>query len=317
MKAIRTLDPPYLAMGVSLAVALLMLVGKMTAFWITGSNAILSDAAESVVHLLATSFATFSLWYSRQAPDQLHPYGHGKIAFFSAGFEGALIGVAALGVFYLAIHSLIVGVVLGALGVGLLITFILAVINALLGTFLVMVGRRYHSLVLIANGKNVLADMWTSFGVVLGVGLVWLTGWKWLDPVVAIVVAIHISVTAFSLLKSASQGLLDQACPENTALLQECLDAYVDSGYIKNYHQLRHRQAESTIWIEFHALLHHALSLEEAHERITIVESAIRQLFPDRQLYITSHLEPSDHEEAHPEGYDEGVDAFNPDDARE
>jgi cation diffusion facilitator family transporter len=311
MKSVSSPDVRYVAMGISVAVAVVMLVGKMSAFWITGSYAILSDAAESVVHLLATSFAAFSLWYSTQAPDKSHPYGHGKIAYFSAGFEGALIAVAALGVFGLAVHAFFSGIMLGALGVGLVITFILAVINALLGAFLVMIGRRYHSLVLVANGKNVLADMWTSFGVVLGVLLVWITGWKWLDPLVAIVIAIHISIIAFSLLKSAAQGLLDQACPENTALLQACLDEHVRSEHMKNYHQLRHRQVENMIWIEFHAIMHCSLSLEEAHKRITQVETAIHELFPGRKLYITSHLEPCDHEEAHPKGHDEGTDALS------
>lgn len=317
MKSTSSPDVRYIAMGISLAVAVVMLVGKMTAFWITGSYAILSDAAESVVHLLATSFAAFSLWYSNQAPDKSHPYGHGKIAYFSAGFEGALIGAAAVGVFYLAFHSFFVGISLGSLGIGLVITFVLAVINALLGAFLVMVGRRHHSLVLIANGKNVLADMWTSFGVVLGVMLVWFTGWKWLDPLVAIVISIHISVIAYSLLKRAAGGLLDEACPENTALLQSCLDGYVDSGYIINYHQLRHRQVENMLWIEFHAMVHCALSLLEAHNRITHVETAIRELFPGRQLYITSHVEPCDHEGTHPEGHDEGTDALSNSDAEE
>ena len=310
MVILKSVDMRYVAMKVSLVVAVLMLLGKMAAYWLTGSYAILSDAAESVVHLLATGFAAFSLWYSTQLPDRLHPYGHGKIAYFSAGFEGALIGAAALSVFYLAGHSLVYGVVLGPLGAGLLITFVLAVINALLGSFLVFVGKRYHSIVLVANGKNVLSDMWTSFGVVLGVGLVWLTGWKWLDPLVALIMACNISITAYGLLKKASQGLLDRACPENTVLLQKCLDEQIQSGCIKSYHQLRHRQAENKLWIEFHALVDRSLSVEEAHRRITVAESAMRSLFPDFQVYITSHMEPGDHKGAHPLEYDEGVDAL-------
>ncbi len=292
-----------IAMGLSLIVAILMLTGKLTAFFITGSSAILSDAAESIVHIVASGVAAFSLWFSMQAPDKQHPYGHGKIVYFSAGFEGALIAVAAVIIIYLATRALITGAELHELHLGILITALLAAINGVLGFFLVWVGKRHNSLVLTANGRHVLTDMWTSLGVVIGVLIVWLTGIAWLDPIVAIIVALHILYTAYALMRNAFQGLLDEACPEITALLLQCLEQMVVEGKISGYHQLRHRQTENIIWIETHILLPADMTTGDAHHRITEMEETIQHLFPHQKTHITTHVEPDQHLVAHPNGH--------------
>ncbi len=291
------------AMTISLLFAVVMLVGKLTAYCITGSSAILSDAAESVVHILASGIAAFSLWYSMQAPDKQHPYGHGKIVYFSAGFEGALIGVAALSIYYLAGRALFYGPELAELHLGLIITALLAALNGALGFFLVYIGKRHDSLVLTANGKHVLTDMWTSIGVVVGVGVVWLTGIAWLDPVMAVIVATNILITALALVKNAFQGLLDQAAPENTDRLLLCLRRCITEGHVKGFHQLRHRQTEGVIWIEMHLLVPADMSTGDAHTHVTKVEEAVRALFPEKNVQITSHIEPDQHQTAHPEGH--------------
>lgn len=298
------MDTRFTAMGLSLLAAVLMLAGKMAAFFVTGSTAILSDAAESVVHILATAFAAFSLWYSMQAPDRQHPYGHGKIAYFSAGFEGALIAVAALSIYYIAFRSLIFGIELTELGLGVAITGMLAVINGFLGLFLVKVGRSRNSLVLIANGKNVLTDMWTSFGVVAGVVLIWLTGVQWLDPLVALIVALNISYTAFVLLRDAFHGLLDEADPAVTEQLLACMRRLVEEGQVNGFHQLRHRKTENILWVELHLLMPEQMTIIEAHSHINAVEEELRHLFPEYEVHITSHIEPDEHAEAHPNGHD-------------
>lgn len=299
-------------MSGSLLIAFLMLAGKLAAFFITGSSAILSDAAESVVHIFATGIAAFSLWYSMQAPDKQHPYGHGKIVFFSSGFEGALIAVAAFSIYYLAVRALIYGAELTELHLGLIITALLATINGMLGLALVYIGKHYNSLVLTANGKHVLTDMWTSLGVVLGVSIVWLSGIAWLDPVVAIIIATNILYTAFTLIRNAFQGLLDQAAPENTARLLDCLRDCVENGHIKGFHQLRHRQTEGIIWIEVHLLVPADMTTGEAHTHITEVEDVVRALFPDKEVQITTHIEPDQHHRAHPEGHHGLNDPLNP-----
>ena len=295
-------DVKTAAMAASLAVTALMLVGKTAAWHVTGSAAILSDAMESVVHVLATGVAALSLWYGQQAPDRRHPYGHGKIAYFSAGFEGALIGVAALGIFYAAVRALVLGPELSQIGVGLLVTAALAAVNGVLGLSLVRVGRRSHSGILVANGLHVLTDMWTSLGVVLGVGLVWVTGWLWVDPVVAMLAGANILYTAVSLLRGAFNGLLDQASPEASELLVRRLQAAVGRGEVDGFHQLRHREADNVRWIEVHVLMPGDLPLETAHGRITCLEDELRALFPRGQTYITTHLEPTHAHGDHPDG---------------
>ena len=180
------------AMRMSLAIGVLMLVGKTSAYLITGSAAILSDAAESIIHVIAVGFAAYSLWLSVKPADQRFHYGYERITFFSAGFEGAMIILAAIAIIAAAIQKWLSGLQIDRLGLGTLVVLAAAIINALLGWYLVRTGRRNNSLILEANGKHVLTDSWTSFGVVFGLGLVMLTGWKPLDPLIAIAVALNI-----------------------------------------------------------------------------------------------------------------------------
>jgi cation diffusion facilitator family transporter len=291
------------AMATSLVIAGLMLVGKLIAFGVTGSAAILSDAAESVVHILATGAAGWSLWFSRQAPCEKHPYGHGKIVYFSAGFEGAFILSAALFIIYAGVRALIVGPELRQLNVGLAITGALALVNLALGVFLVSVGKRRNSIILTANGRHVLTDMWTSMGVVAGVGLVWLTDMLWLDPVVAIFLGLNISRESYRLIHRAFDGLIDEADPEKSKLLLDCLEHAVRDELIAGYHQLRHRQSDKVMWVEVHILLPGQIPMKKAHRAATEVEERIRGRFGDFDVHVTTHIEPSTHGSAHPGGH--------------
>lgn len=306
--SVSTIRLSTIAMGASLFVALIMLVGKFSAYHLTGSAAILSDAAESVVHIIATGLAAFSLWYASIPADGNHPYGHGKIAYFSAGFEGALILVASITVISFGLNGLVYGVELRQLDLGLLITGVLAVINLGLGLFLIHAGKQSNQLILIANGKHVLTDMWTSGGVVVGVGLVYLTGITWLDPLMAVIVGINILFSAVHLMKSAVQGLLDEADAAHTKSLLTCLNAAVEKEILSGFHQLRHRASDSVMWVEVHFLLPDAMSNADAHYNATLVEDEIKALFSDYVVQITTHIEPESHDAAHPGGHD-GVEA--------
>lgn len=301
-------DPRRTAMGLSLAVAVLMLGGKTAAYTATGSAAILSDAAESVVHLFATAFAAFSLWYASTPADTSHPYGHGKIAYFAAGVEGVLVLVAAAGVAYSAVEAFVYGPALSDLGFGLAVIGALTLVNLALGTYLVRTGRRTNSLVLVSNGQHVLADMWTSGGVLAGVALVWLTGVTWLDPLVALLVALHLVWAAYFLLKRSVAGLMEEADAEATQAILEELERAVRHGVITNFHQVRHRRIGDTVWVECHLLFPGALTITEAHERSHAVEDALARLFPDDEVRVTAHLEPAAHAAAHPEGHMEPSD---------
>ena len=284
------------AMTASLVVAVLMLVGKGLAWRLTGSTAILSDALESVVHLGATAMAGFSLWYASQPPDAAHPYGHGKIAYFSSGVEGALILLAAVGIVWTAALDLIRGPEIQQIGVGLLITAGLGAVNLVLGLALVRIGRKTNALVLVANGHHVLTDMWTSLGVLVGIGLVWLTDALWLDPVVALLVGANILWTSGRLMRESYDGLMETADPDATRDVIGVLEAAVADGRIEGFHHVRHRRVNDQVWIEQHLLLPDDLRLDDAHDRATQVELEQQAIFPDSRVQVTTHLEPASHD---------------------
>jgi cation diffusion facilitator family transporter len=292
-----------LVMGISLGMSLIMLAGKSYAWWVSGSAAIMSDAAESVIHGFATGFAAYSLWYSQRPADPTHTYGHGKMAYFSAGFEGALIFSASLVIIGTSVRELILGVELQQLGLGLIITGALCGINLLLGLSLVFVGRKERVLILVSNGQHVLSDMWTSLAVVGGVGVVLVTGLNWLDPVVAILAGANIGWMGIRLMRRSVGGLLDEADPKALATAITLLDGAREAGEIKGYHQLRLRPSDNLIWIEVHMQVPGKMSVTESHARVTAIEERLRREFPGREVHITSHVEPDPHSVAHPEGH--------------
>lgn len=287
-----------LAMRLSLAIGFLMLGIKLFAFGITGSVAILSDAAESVVHVVAVSFAAYSLWLSMKPPDPTHHYGHDKITFFSAGFEGAMIVLAAVYIIYVSIHKWLHGLHVENLGKGTLIILAAALINAGLGGYLVWTGKKYQSLILEANGKHVLTDSWTSFGVVAGLGLALRTGWLPLDPLLAILVALNILWTGGNLVRKSVGGLMDEVDPQIALRLRQLLEEMTSQAGVE-FHGLRHRNAGSTIWVEFHLLFPKGSSLESAHALATQIEERIQQALSHR-VEVISHLETlEDHAAVH------------------
>jgi cation diffusion facilitator family transporter len=295
-------------MGLSIVVSFVMLVGKVLAAQITGSAAIFSDAAESVVHLFATGFASFSLWYAATPPDRSHPYGHGKVAYFASAVEGILILVAAVGIIWTSINDLLTGAELQRLGTGLYILGGLTLINLALGTYLVYVGRETNSIVLVSNGQHVLTDMWTSLGVIVGIGLVWATGIRWLDPVVALLVAGNILWTATRLLRRSIYGLMDKADRDATQQILDVLARAKEANVIADFHQVRHRRTGDEVWIEYHLMFPGDMTIHEAHDHSHRVEDQVDALFPHDDVHVTAHLEPRRHDEAHPENHYEPPD---------
>jgi len=281
-----------LAMNLSLGFGLLMFVGKTTAWWLTGSAAILSDAAESVVHVAAVAFAAWSLRLNERPADDRYPYGYGKITFFSAGFEGAMIVIAALYILYAAIEKMILGPTIEKLGWGTLLTTAAALINGALGAYLLLVGRRRHSLILEANGKHVLTDCWTSAGVIVALGLIWITGWVWWDPIVAIALALNILWSGWQLMRRSLTGLLDAANPEVGAQLEAIL-AEEGKRHGVSHHQLRHRAVGDVYEVELHLLFPGDVNLAAAHRIATRIEERIeREIQP--AAHVITHLEPEE-----------------------
>jgi cation diffusion facilitator family transporter len=289
------------AIRLSLAIGVAMLVGKTYAYSITGSVAILSDAAESVIHVFAVAFAAFSLWLSLKPPDESHPYGHAKITFFSAGMEGMMIAIAAIFIIYVSVSKWLSGLAIQNLETGTLFTAGAAIINAVLGGFLLWQGRRNHSLVLIANGKHVLADSWTSFAVITGLVLVMFTGWLPFDPIVAIVAALNILWSGAQLIRQSIGGLMDEADRTYAPQFQKALEEETRKRGLK-YHEVRCRVSGTTMWAEFHLLFPKGETIAEAHRKATEIERALKVSSPIH-LNVLTHLEPQEeHDTSHDDG---------------
>ncbi len=240
--------------------AALMLL-KFYVYWLTESSAILSDALESIINVVASSFALGSVIFSAKPPDSTHPYGHEKIEYFSAGFEGALIIFAALGIGWTAWPQILRPHELPNLGSGLLILLGASSVNLALGLGLVRVGRRTTSLVLVADGKHVMTDVYTSAGVLLGLVLVRQTGWYWLDGAIACLVAVNILVIGTKLVLQSFAGLMHASDP---ALLEE-ISALIAKHRRPTWieiHRLRAWRAGNRIHVDLHLILPRDLALE-------------------------------------------------------
>ena len=296
-------DPRRRVIKISLLMSVVMLVGKVAAYLMTNSAALFADAAESVVHGVATGLAAFSLWYAARPADANHPYGHGRIAYFSAGFEGALVLAASLVVFGSGFTALFSDRELERLEIGVGISVLLAVINLILGVTLVRTGKKYDSLILVANGKHVLSDMWTTVAALIGVGLVMATGYKILDAAAALIIGTWIMLSGISLIRESFSGLMDEVEPALWKHLVDHLDQAVADRTIVDFHHLRCRQVNDETWVDVHMLVPNELSVTEAHERVTRVEEAISSSYDGRKMWITTHIEPADHALAHPKGH--------------
>ncbi len=286
------------AMKLSLALGVMILVIKSLAYGITGSPAILSDAIESIVHVVAVGFATWSLWLSQRPADRNHPYGHEKVSYFSAGMEGTLIAVAAVVIIVQAQAKWRSGLQIERLGSGAILIALAALINGALGAWLIWTGKRLGSLILESNGRHVLTDCVTSVGVVIGLSLALVTGWLPFDPIVAILVALNIIWSGFSLLRRSVGGLMDEVNPETEERIERILERVARPIGVR-WHRVRYRNSGRTTWVELHLLFPRGTPIESAHARATEVEAAIRDGLGSRAEVIT-HLESAeDHDLDH------------------
>jgi cation diffusion facilitator family transporter len=278
------------AMAISLAVSVGLLAAKYQAFRLTGSTAILSDALESIVNVVAAGFAIGALVFSHRPADRNHPYGHGKMEFLSAAFEGGLIAFAAVVIIYEVVQGLMEGVTLRSLDVGMMVVLGAGLVNLALGFFLLRTGRRYDSLTLVADGRHVLSDFYTSAGIVVGLLLVSVTGITWLDPVVALVVALNLMWTGLRLVREASAGLLDE---EDTALLDRLLavlEPHLGQGVIRVHH-LRAIRAGRFHHVDAHLVVPEFWTVERSHELAEdLGERVMKELGVEGEMIL--HTDP-------------------------
>lgn len=277
-------------MNASLAVAVVLLAAKVVAAALTGSTAIYSDAAESVVHVLIVCFGSYALRVAHKPADESHHYGHDKVSYLSAGFEAVMISVAAMLIFYAAIRQIIAGVVLEYLGLGIAITAVAAVVNLMLGLLLVSAGKRHGSPLIKANGLHVLTDVWSSAAVLVALLLYFVTDWVWWDPIAAILAACNILRTGYGLFRESMSGLLDEANPVIEQEIRELLDSEVRRRGM-SYHNFRYRYSGMTHWIELHLVVDDDHSILSAHHEATEIESLIANRLKPSGRVIT-HLEP-------------------------
>ena len=275
----------------SIVAAVVTIGMKSTAYALTGSVGLFSDALESGVNLLAAVTAYFSLLYAARPADPNHTYGHEKIEFFSSGLEGVLVLVAGIGVAVFGARRLVHPQPLDGLEVGIVISLGASAVNYVVARVLLHHGRKHRSIVLEADGQHLMTDVWTSFGVLVGLGLVMLTGVQQLDPVLAVLVGLNIVWTGFGLIRRSFNGLMDHALP---AAEQEQIRAVIRASLPAGaeFHALRTRQAGARRFIEFHLLVDGDLSVRVAHAVAHRVEAALTAAMPGMEVVI--HVEPVD-----------------------
>jgi cation diffusion facilitator family transporter len=277
----------YIWLSIGAAIATISL--KALAYSLTGSVGLLSDALESVVNLTAAVLALFVIRVAERPPDQEHAYGHEKAEYFAGGAEGTLIILAALTIFAVAVHRLFNPQPLTSLDLGLSISVVASVINFVTARILMNAGRRNRSIALEADAQHLMTDVWTSIGVLTGIGAVALTGWQTLDPVIAMIVAAHISWAGSKLLRRSYHGLMDASisAPQLEAVIA-ALDSHAKGGI--KYHALRTRQAGARSFISLHIQVPGDWSVQRGHDLAETIESEIRKVVPAAS--VSTHIEP-------------------------
>jgi cation diffusion facilitator family transporter len=273
----------------SIAAALVTMALKFFAYHLTGSVGLLSDAVESVVNLVAALVALWALWLAGRPADEEHHYGHSKAEYFSSGLEGALILVAAGSIAIAAVPRLLHPLPLESVGLGLGVAVIGAAVNGGVAWALWQGGKRHRSVTLAADARHLLADVWTTVGVVVAVALVHLTGWLILDPIIALLVAANVLWTGLRLLRESGYGLLDTALPQaDQATIQQALAPYRAEGI--EFHALRTRGSGSRRFVSLHVLVPGSWTVQQGHDLCERIELALRRVMTETTVF--THLEP-------------------------
>ncbi len=273
------------AAWISLIIGSLIFIGKAIAYYLTYSAAIFADASESIVNIIASSMALYSIYLGSKPPDKTHLYGHGNIEYFSAGIEGFMIFVAAAAIFYSSIVKMISGIQPEQLGLGTIIIATTGIINWYLGRYLNKVGKETDSIALVADSKHVLTDSFTSFGIVLGLLLVLLTDIYILDPIIAIIVSLNILYSGFKLIRQSIGGLMLETDKELLKKIVEQLTT-IRKDYWIDIHELRLLRSANKAFVDFHFILPYYFSIKQSHDEETKIEKRLQKLSENLELKI-------------------------------
>ncbi len=273
----------------SIGAAIITIGLKATAYLLTGSVGLLSDALESGINLIAAIIALGALTIAARPPDADHNFGHDKAEFFSSGAEGILIVFAAVGIAYTSIQRLLNPQPLEQVGVGLIVSIAASVINFAVARILLTASKQHQSITLEADSHHLMTDVWTSVGVVIAVGAVALTGWLWLDPIIGLVVALNITWSGIKIMRKSAMGLMDSGLPpKELEQLRSILDSYKSKGI--DWHALRTRQSASRYFVTVHILVPGDWTVKAGHDLLEKLEADVQRSIP--QIVMGSHLEP-------------------------
>ncbi len=280
------------AAKVSLWGGIIIFIIKLIAFLATDSTAIFSDAAESVINIVASGVALYSIIISSKPADKDHPYGHGKIEYFSAGFEGLLIAIAGLVIIYSGIEKIIIGAEPTKLGFGIILLVVTAIANLMLSKYITRIGKKTNSLTLIADSKHLMADVYTSTGIILGLAVVVITDISLFDPIIAIIVALNILITGYKLVRESVGGLMNEVDFETMKMISEKIISIRKPEWI-DIHELRFWKSANHIFADFHLVLPYYFTIKEAHKSDEFILSEMRKIIPGSQVKI--HLDYCDY----------------------
>lgn len=269
---------------------------KFGIFFLTNSAAVLSDAFESIINIVAAGFMLYSIWLANRPADRLHPYGHGKIEFMAVGLEGWLILLAGVVIAFEAARRLWRGVQPVQLEAGIILISIVAALTVALAWYVIHAGKRFDSDILRADGRHLMTDAASTLGVLIGLILVRVTGLWWLDPLIAIVLAAAILFTSWRLLWHSIHGLMDKVDPKDDAAIRRILDEEVTAGAIRSYHKVRHRHSGPFHWVDMHLQIDGDLTIREGHALASRIEGRIESELG--QANATAHVEPADRDAA-------------------
>lgn len=262
---------------------------KWVAYALTSSTAVLSDAIESLVNVLSSSFVLYAVWLSHRPRDVDHPYGHGKVEYFSAGFEGALVLGAAMSIAGVAIWRLIEPVAPQRIGLGLVLELAISVVTLVVGTMMIRAGKKWQSMSLEADGVHIRSDAVTSFAAFFGILGVLLTGWVWLDASVALVVALWLAWSGVMVVRQAVGGLMDEADPDLLEEIAQSLMEIRKPGWLSPHHVKVHRLGPG-IHIDMHMVFPAFWSIEHVHECSSQIDAHLRQRFGE-SVEVMVHME--------------------------
>ena len=263
----------------SIGAAVITIGLKATAYLLTGSVGLLSDALESGINLIAAIIALGALTIAARPPDADHNFGHDKAEFFSSGAEGILIVFAAVGIAYTSIQRLLNPQPLEQVGVGLIVSVAASVINFAVARILLTASKQHQSITLEADSHHLMTDVWTSVGVVIAVGAVALTGWLWLDPIIGLVVALNITWSGIKIMRKSAMGLMDSGLPpKELEQLRSILDSYKSKGI--DWHALRTRQSASRYFVTVHILVPGDWTVKTGHDLLEKLEADVHRSMP-------------------------------------